>query len=74
MKVPAGTQSGTKFRLVNKGIKDSRSGMTGHQYVIAKVVTPSKLTKEQTELFTKLSKTNEKNESALEKIKKFFKG
>lgn len=74
LKVPAGTQSGTKFRLTGKGIKDSRSGNIGNQYVIAKVVTPSKLTKEQTDLFTKLSKTNEKNESAWDKIKKFFKG
>ena len=74
LKVPAGTQSGTKFRLAGKGIKDGRSGNIGNQYVIAKVVTPSKLTKEQTDLFTKLSKTNEKNESAWEKIKKFFKG
>ncbi|MDD3123324.1 MAG: DnaJ C-terminal domain-containing protein, partial [Candidatus Izemoplasmatales bacterium] len=74
MKVPAGTQTGTKFKLNNKGITSSRSGNTGHQYVVVNVVTPTKLTAEQKDLLTKLSRTNEKNESVYDKIKKFFKG
>ena len=73
MKVPAGTQTGTKFKLANKGIKNQTSGRTGNQYVILKVVTPTKLTKEQTELFTKLSKTDESSSNSIfDKFKKFF--
>ena len=75
LKIPAGTQSGVKFRLANKGITSGRGGInrTGNQYVIVKVVTPTKLTQEQKELFVKLSKTNEKSESFFDKVKKFFK-
>lgn len=74
LKIPAGTQTGTKFRLGGRGITNSRSGQQGHQYVIVKLITPTKLTSEQKELFAKLGKTNEKSESVFEKIKKFFKG
>lgn len=74
MKVPSGTQTGTKFRLVGKGISSARSGQTGNQYVVVNIVTPTKLTSEQKDLFVKLSKTNEKTESKFDKIKKFFRG
>lgn len=74
MKVPAGTQSNTKFKLANRGIKNATTGRTGNQYVIVNVVTPTKLTREQTELFTKLSKTDETSSNSIfEKFKKFFK-
>ena len=74
LKIPAGTQTGTKFRLNGKGITNSRSGQQGNQYVVMKLVTPTKLTNEQKELFTRLANTNEKSESFFDKIKKFFKG
>lgn len=76
LRIPEGTQTGTKFRLANKGITRTRRGVTtvGHQYVIVKVVTPSKLTAEQKELFHKLGNTNLKNETFFDKVKKFFKG
>ena len=70
---PAGTQTGKKFRLTGKGILNSRTNSHGDQYVVVKVVTPTKLSKEQTELFEKLSKTNEKSGSFFDKVKKFFK-
>ena len=73
MKIPAGTQTGTKFKLNNKGITSQRSGNTGNQYVAVNVVTPTKLNSEQKDLFNKLSRTNEKTESVFDKIKKFFK-
>ena len=73
LKIPAGTQSGTKFRLAGRGIKNASTGRTGDQFVFVKVVTPTKLTKEQTELFTKLSKTDESaSNSIFERFKKFF--
>lgn len=73
LKVPSGTQTGTKFRIPGKGIKNSRTGETGNLYVVVRIITPTKLSSEQKELFKKLSKTNEKNETIFEKIKKFFK-
>ena len=72
LKIPAGTQTGTKFKLSRKGIASSRAGTTGNQYVLVKVVTPTHLSAEQKELFNRLSKTNEKPASFFEKIKKFF--
>ena len=74
MKVPSGTQSNTKFKLAGKGIQNATTGRSGNQYVIVNVVTPTKLTTEQKELFTKLSKTDEAAASSVfEKFKKFFK-
>jgi molecular chaperone DnaJ len=74
LKIAAGTQTGTKFKISGKGITNSRTGQTGNLYVIVKIITPTKLTAEQRNLFEKLSNTPEKNESFFEKIKKFFKG
>src|SRR5690554_1250518 len=73
LKIPAGTQSGTKFKLTNKGIFNARTSRQGSQYVSVNIITPTKLTNEQKELFKKLSKTNQRNDSVFEKIKKFFK-
>lgn len=73
LKIPSGTQTGTKFRISGKGIKNGRTGETGNLYVIVKIITPTKLSSEQKDLFTKLKKTNEKSESIFDKIKKFFK-
>ena len=74
LKIPSGTQSNTKFKLSGKGIQNATTGRSGNQYVIAKVVTPTKLTSEQKELFNKLSKTDETaNNSFFDRIKKFFK-
>lgn len=38
--IPRGANSGTKMRLKEKGIRNRRSGTTGHQYVELKVVLP----------------------------------
>lgn len=69
LKVPAGTQSGTKFRLREKGVKTNRG--IGDQYVIVKVEIPKKLSKEEKALYEKLRKTD-KYESPFEKFKQFF--
>ena len=47
--IPAGTQSGTKFKLKKEGITDGRTNRTGDLYFYANVVTPSKLNHEQKE-------------------------
>lgn len=74
LKIPAGTQTGTKFKMANKGINNHTTNRVGHQYVVVKVITPTNLSSEQKELFTKLSNTNETPNNFFDKIKKFFKG
>ena len=76
LKIPEGTQTGAKFRLPNKGITQTRGGVTrtGDEFVIIKVVTPTHLTSEQKELFVKLGGTNEKADNFFDKIKRWFKG
>ncbi len=75
LKIPAGTQSGTKFKMTGKGINNKFTGRTGSQVVTIKVITPTNLSSKQKELFQELSKTDETtNNSFFDKIKKFFKG
>ena len=50
MKVPAGTQSGTDFKLSNHGVPHLRSERRGAHIVQVIVDTPTKLTKKQREL------------------------
>jgi len=50
MKVPAGTQSGTDFKLSNHGVPHVRSESRGPHIVTIVVDTPTKLSKQQKEL------------------------
>lgn len=50
MKISAGTQSGARFRLKGKGIKNVRGYGQGDQIVRVIVITPTKLTEKQKEL------------------------
>lgn len=56
LKVPAGTQSHTNFRLREKGAPDVRTGQMGDQHVEVKVVTPKKLSQRERELYQELAK------------------
>lgn len=56
LKVPAGTQSESKFRLKGKGMTNVRTKQKGDQHVIVTVVTPKKLSSEQKRLFEELAK------------------
>ena len=47
--LPAGTQTGTTFRLRDKGIPELRGRGRGDQYVTVKVQVPTSLTAEQKE-------------------------
>lgn len=55
--IPAGVQSGAKFRMKGKGVKSLRGYGKGDQYVTIKVVTPKSLTTEQRDLLEKLGAT-----------------
>ncbi|GIQ62273.1 chaperone protein DnaJ [Paenibacillus cisolokensis] len=50
LKIPAGTQTGTYFRLKGKGVPRLRGYGQGDQHVKVTVVTPTSLTEEQKEL------------------------
>ena len=74
LKIPAGTQSHTKFRLRGKGAKNVRSKINGDQYVTVKIEIPTSLNSEEKSIFEQLKKTEgKKGESAWEKFKKKFK-
>jgi molecular chaperone DnaJ len=55
--IPAGTQTGEVFRLRDRGVPFLRRNGRGDQLVMVHVLTPTKLTKKQKELFEELSKT-----------------
>ncbi|MBN1763129.1 MAG: molecular chaperone DnaJ [Methanomicrobia archaeon] len=59
IKIPAGTQSGTNFRLKNKGMPDLKGYGRGNLVVRVKVVTPTKLSKKQKELLSEFDKEEE---------------
>jgi len=75
LKIPSGTQSGKHFVFKGKGVKSLRTYSNGDFYVKAIVVTPSRLSHEQKQLFEQLSKTEgevvhpDKKRSFFEKIK-----
>jgi molecular chaperone DnaJ len=62
LKIPAGTQSGTVFRLKGKGIPHLRGWGKGNQFVNVVVRTPKKLTKQQKKLLKKLAEELKENE------------
>lgn len=65
LKVPAGTQSKTTFRLRGKGAPNVRSKRKGDEHVIIDVVTPNKLSKQQVKLFEQLGKTDLTEDSSI---------
>jgi molecular chaperone DnaJ len=77
MKIPTGTQSGRLFRLKGQGIQGLNSYSRGDQIVRAIVVTPTKLSKEEIELFTNLKEFDHKRQmkpgkSFLSKLREYF--
>jgi molecular chaperone DnaJ len=57
LKIPAGTQPGKVFTLPGKGVPHVRRKDRGNQLVIVNVAIPSKLTKEQRQLFEQLAES-----------------
>jgi molecular chaperone DnaJ len=77
LKIPAGAQSGRRFRIGSKGMPVLRSRQTGDMYVQVVVETPQNLTKKQKELlaeFDRLSSGDTHPESSgfFTKVKDFF--
>ncbi len=76
LRVPEGTQSGTVFRLKNRGVASLNGRGKGDQYVTVRLVTPSKLSSEQKELFRQLADISgdpiEEGGSLFDKVKEMF--
>ena len=79
LKIPEGTQSDAVFRVKGKGLPDPRGGGKGDLYYHVRVLTPTKLTREQRKLMEQLGATlkveNEpadRNSSFFEKVKDIF--
>src|SRR5690606_16526024 len=79
LKIPAGTQTNTYFRLKGHGVPRLRGIGQGDQHVKAVVVTPTKLNDQQKDLlreFAKLSgeENHQQQESLFDRMKKAFLG
>ena len=61
MKVPAGTQSGTDFKLSGHGVKHPRGDTRGAHIVTIIVDTPTKLSKKQQDILRELAGTDKKS-------------
>lgn len=73
LKVPEGTQTGTVFRVKDKGIPHLRGHGRGDQHVRVKIVTPKKLTNRQKDLLREFANAGGADPTAEEKgfFKKF---
>ncbi|KUJ72925.1 molecular chaperone DnaJ [Thiomicrospira sp. WB1] len=82
LKIPAGTQSGQRFKLAGKGVKSVRSNRIGDMIVQVHIETPVKLNSDQKALLEQLEesfagkhhKHSPKSQSFLDAVKAFFKG
>jgi molecular chaperone DnaJ len=79
LKIPEGTQSGAVFRVKGKGLPDPHGGGRGDLYYHVRVVTPTKITKEQRKLLEQLhatlkvdNKPAERGSSLFDKVKDIF--
>jgi molecular chaperone DnaJ len=68
LKIPPGTQSGTTFRLRGKGMPNVRTKRKGDEHVQVNVVTPTKLSRQQTKIFEQLAGTKLENESIFKRF------
>ena len=57
LKVPAGTQSGTRFRIKGQGVE--KGGRRGDQYVQVKITVPEHLSPDEEELMREFAKAAE---------------
>jgi molecular chaperone DnaJ len=77
LRIPAGTQTDSQFRMRSKGVPQVHGGRRGDLVVHIKVTVPKKLTREQRELFKQLLDVlptdNTPTEKGLfEKVKDYF--
>jgi molecular chaperone DnaJ len=77
IKIQEGTQTGSVFRLRNKGVVSLGERGRGDQFVTVNVVIPTKLTKEQRQIYESLAKASKEDEvvqerNIFDKVKDIF--
>ena len=70
--IEAGSQSGDQLRLRGKGVKDPNRSKKGDMYVVLDVVIPTKLDRNQKELFKQLAETDLDTDSTFKDFKKYL--
>lgn len=70
--IPAGSDSGDKHRIKGKGVDNKTRRTKGDMYIILKVITPKKLSREQKKIIDELSKTD-LEDSVINKFNDFTK-
>lgn len=71
LSIPAGSESGDKHRIKGKGINNEANHRKGDMYIVLKIVTPKKLSKEQKKLLEELNKTNLEDDNDIKQFNKF---
>jgi molecular chaperone DnaJ len=66
LSIPAGTQTGARFKIRGKGMPSVSGRGRGDLHVIARVAVPKKLTKEQKQLLEELGRTMKDEKVSLE--------
>lgn len=80
LKIPAGTQTGTHFRLKGKGVPSLRGRGNGDQHIRVKILTPKKLGDEQKQLLKQFAEISgdhipeEQQEGFFDRVMKAFRG
>jgi len=79
LKIPEGTQSGAVFRIKGKGLPDPHGGGRGDLYYHVRVLTPTKLTRDQRKIMEQLdatlkvdNKPADRNSTLFDKVKDIF--
>lgn len=70
--IPAGSDSSDKHRIRGKGIDNKNTHSKGNMYVVIKVITPKKLSRDQKKLIEQLAKTD-LDDSNIKKFDQFTK-
>ena len=75
LKIPAGTQTGTVFRLKQQGMPNLNGGGKGDLYVAVTLVTPKTLSKDQRKLLEQLAEIEDvdfQDEGFMDKVRNIF--
>lgn len=70
--IPAGAESGDKHRIKGRGIHNEYTRHKGDMYIVLKIVTPKKLTKEQKRLLEELNETDLRDDNDIKNYEHFL--
>ena len=70
--VPEGSETNDKQRLKGKGVEDVNTGRKGDMYVVLKIITPKKLSRDQKKLLEQLSKTDLESGNEFKKLREYL--